>query len=91
MDSQDVTPGSPDQARAPGGPRRKQERKSVLLRLDTAVHEALQRWASDELRSVNAQIEIVLRDALKAARRAPRDAGPLPRRGRPPKNPESTT
>ena len=90
MDSQDVTPGSPSSASSEPR-RRRQERKSVLLRLDPAVHEALQRWASDELRSVNAQIEIVLRDALKAARRAPRDAGPLPRRGRPPKNPESTT
>ncbi|AXH97275.1 hypothetical protein [Ornithinimicrobium avium] len=61
------------------------ERKSVLLRLDPAVHEALQRWAADELRSVNAQVELLLRDGLRRAGRAPRDAGPLPRRGRPPK------
>ncbi|WP_256841198.1 hypothetical protein [Ornithinimicrobium cryptoxanthini] len=81
MDSQDSRPGSA--SGAPG--RRKQERKSVLLRLDPAVHEALQRWAADELRSVNAQIEIVLRDALKDAHRAPKEAGPLPRRGRPPR------
>ena len=71
-----------------GAPKRAMERKSVLLRLDPAVHTALQRWAGDELRSVNAQIEIVLRDALKAAGRAPRGAGPMPRRGRPPKDPE---
>lgn len=58
-------------------------RKSVLLRLDPAVHEALQRWAADDLRSVNAQIEVILRDGLRAAGRAPRDAGPLPKRGRP--------
>lgn len=64
----------------------KASRKSVLLRLDPAVHEALQRWAADELRSVNAQVELVLRDALRAAGRAPRDAGPLPRRGRPRKD-----
>ncbi|GAA5108912.1 hypothetical protein GCM10023339_08440 [Alloalcanivorax gelatiniphagus] len=64
------------------------ERKAVLLRLDPAVHHALQRWAADELRSVNAQVEMVLRDALRAAGRAPRDAGPVPRRGRPPKHPE---
>lgn len=63
----------------------RQERKAVLLRLDPAVHAALQRWAADELRSVNAQLELVIRDALKAAGRAPKDAGPLPRRGRPPK------
>ncbi|GAA1175214.1 hypothetical protein GCM10009584_15770 [Ornithinimicrobium humiphilum] len=66
--------------------RPKPQRKSVLLRLDPAVHEALQRWAADELRSVNAQIEMVLRDALRSAGRAPRDADPLPRRGRPPKD-----
>lgn len=61
------------------------QRKSVLFRLDPAVHAALQRWAADELRSVNAQMEVVLRDALRAAGRAPRDVGPVPRRGRPPK------
>lgn len=61
------------------------ERKSVLLRLDPAVHEALQHWAADELRSVNAQIEVILRDGLRAARRAPQRAAPIPKRGRPPK------
>ncbi|PKQ32870.1 MAG: hypothetical protein CVT62_02115 [Actinobacteria bacterium HGW-Actinobacteria-2] len=60
------------------------ERKSVLLRLDPAVHEALTRWAADDLRSVNAHIELLLRQALAHAGRAPKDAGPLPRRGRPP-------
>jgi hypothetical protein len=40
------------------------ERKSVLLRLDPAVHDALARWAADELRSTNAQIEFLLRGAL---------------------------
>ncbi|HEV8148811.1 MAG TPA: toxin-antitoxin system HicB family antitoxin [Gemmatimonadales bacterium] len=39
------------------------ERKAFLLRLDPALHEALQRWASAELRSLNAQIEFVLRRA----------------------------
>ena len=58
------------------------ERKAVLLRLDPAVHEALVRWAGDDLRSVNAQIEMLLRDALrKAGREVP--AGPERRRGRP--------
>jgi hypothetical protein len=69
-------------------PRRGAERKSVLLRLDPAVHSALQRWAADDLRSVNAQIELLLREALRVAGRAPRDAGPVPRRGRPPKDRE---
>ncbi|MGH9789951.1 MAG: hypothetical protein ACRD5W_01965 [Candidatus Acidiferrales bacterium] len=41
------------------------ERKPFLLRLDPAVHDALQRWAADELRSLNAQIEFVLRRALQ--------------------------
>jgi hypothetical protein len=47
------------------------ERKAFLLRLDPAVHEALQRWADDELRSLNAQIEFLLRRALIDARRSP--------------------
>lgn len=61
------------------------ERKPVLLRLDPAVHEALVRWAGDDLRSLNAQIELLLRQSLAKAGRAPRDAGPLPKRGRPAK------
>ncbi len=61
------------------------ERKAILLRLNPAVHDALTRWAGDELRSVNAQIELVIRNALSDAGRSPRAAGPLPRRGRPPK------
>ena len=69
-------------------PRRGAERKSVLLRLDPAVHSALQRWAADDLRSVNAQIELLLRESLRDAGRAPSDAGPVPRRGRPPKDRE---
>lgn len=65
------------------------ERKQVLLRLDPAVHDAVARWAGDELRSVNAQIEVLLRNELKRAGRLPNDMAPLPRRGRPPKQ-EST-
>jgi hypothetical protein len=49
------------------------------------VHDALARWANDELRSVNAQIEMLLRRALVDAGRMPRKAGPIPSRGRPPK------
>jgi hypothetical protein len=60
------------------------ERKQVLLRVDPAVHDALARWADDEYRSVNAQIEMLLRHALSDAGRMPKQAGPLPRRGRPP-------
>ncbi|MET9665662.1 hypothetical protein ABZY19_09840 [Streptomyces sp. NPDC006475] len=60
------------------------ERKQVLLRLDPAVYEALARWASDELRSANAQIEFLLRRALSDAGRLPSAARPIPKRGRPP-------
>ena len=42
------------------------ERKTFLVRLDPALHEALQRWADADLRSLNAQIEFVLRRALQA-------------------------
>ena len=45
------------------------ERKPFLLRVDPAVLEALQRWANDDLRSVNAQIEYLLRRALQDAGR----------------------
>jgi hypothetical protein len=41
------------------------ERKAFLLRIDPAVLEALQAWADDELRSLNGQIEFVLRDVLQ--------------------------
>ncbi|KES03874.1 hypothetical protein BU52_28280 [Streptomyces toyocaensis] len=65
-------------------PRGRPQRKQVLLRLDPSVYEALARWANDELRSANAQIEFLLRRALAEAGRLPGDTGPLPRRGRPP-------
>ncbi len=59
------------------------ERRQVLLRVDPAVHDALIRWANDEFRSVNAQVEMVLRQALTDVGRMPKQAAPLPRRGRP--------
>ncbi|WP_369248929.1 hypothetical protein [Streptomyces sp. R41] len=68
-----------------GSPRRQPpQRKQVLLRLDPLVYEALARWAGDELRSANAQIEFLLRRALAESGRLPGGAGPIPRRGRPP-------
>ncbi|MER5443283.1 hypothetical protein [Streptomyces sp. NPDC002790] len=63
---------------------RRAARKQVLLRLDPAVYEALARWAGEDLRSANAQIEFLLRKALQEAGRLPGSAGPIPRRGRPP-------
>ncbi|MWA01907.1 hypothetical protein F8568_016315 [Actinomadura sp. LD22] len=59
------------------------ERKKILLRLDPAVHDALARWAGDELRSTNAQIEFLLRQALADAGRMPGSAGRMRRPGRP--------
>ena len=50
------------------------ERKPFLLRIDSAVLDAVQRWANDDLRSLNGQIELLLRDALRRAGRLPKDA-----------------
>jgi hypothetical protein len=47
------------------------ERKPFLLRVDPALLEALSRWAADDLRSLNGQIEFLLRRALQAAGRLP--------------------
>jgi len=47
------------------------ERKPFLLRIDREVLDAVQRWADDELRSLNGQIEFLLRRALKDASRMP--------------------
>ena len=54
------------------------ERKKLLLRLDPRVYDAMARWAADDLRSVNAQIEYALRVALRSAGRTPKgpDADP---------------
>jgi hypothetical protein len=50
------------------------ERKPFLLRLDRTTHDALERWAAEELRSLNAQIEYLLRRSLQEAGRLPRPA-----------------
>lgn len=54
------------------------ERKAYPLRINGEVLDAMQRWSDDELRSLNAQIEYVLREALRRAGRlkAPPDARP---------------
>jgi hypothetical protein len=54
------------------------DRKSFLLRVDPAVLDALQRWANDDLRSLNGQIEFVLRDALKRVGREVRKPAEAP-------------
>ena len=52
------------------------ERKAFPLRLDPAVFDALQRWAASDLRSVNAQIEFLLRRALQREGRMPAQPAP---------------
>ena len=46
------------------------ERKSFLLRIDPALHEALEAWAAQELRSLNGQIEYLLKEAVAKRRKA---------------------
>ncbi len=48
------------------------EKKAYPLRISAEVLDAMQRWSNDELRSLNAQIEYVLRDALRKAGRIPK-------------------
>ena len=48
------------------------DRKPFLLRIDRDVLDAVQRWADDDLRSLNGQIEFLLREALKKAKRLTR-------------------
>jgi hypothetical protein len=57
------------------------ERKRFLLRLDPRLYAALERWAADELRSVNAQIEVLLRDQAQRAGRLPPNASDGSRAG----------
>jgi len=52
------------------------KRDSFLIRIDPEVLDGLRRWADDELRSVNGQIEFVLRRALRDAGRLKNKAGP---------------
>ena len=58
------------------------KRKSYPLRIDPHVHAALERWAADELRSVNAQIEFLLRRAVVDAGRLKTGADEEPSAGR---------
>ncbi len=60
------------------------ERKSFLLRLPPELIEELNRWAKDELRSLNAQIEYLLRESLRRRRRALKDTDETTRRQPPP-------
>jgi hypothetical protein len=57
------------------------ERKAFLIRIDRKVLDAVHRWADDDLRSLNAQIEFVLRQALQARGRLRGGEGAALRRG----------
>ncbi|NKY39213.1 hypothetical protein, partial [Cellulomonas septica] len=63
-----MTPGESSTEPVGATPPRR-ERRQVLLRLDPAVHDALARWAADDLRSLNAQVDLILRRALADAGR----------------------
>jgi hypothetical protein len=60
------------------------ERKPFLLRVDKSLLDAMQRWANDDLRSINGQIEFVLRDALRRAGRTPSSTPPITSPSNPP-------
>jgi hypothetical protein len=47
------------------------ERKNILLRIDSRLYASLRKWAADDLRSINAQIEYLLTEAARKARRYP--------------------
>jgi hypothetical protein len=70
------------------------DRKPFLLRIDRSVLDALQRWANDDLRSLNGQIEFVLRRALQQAGREAAGTGTEPATadtGRPPDDASRTS
>jgi hypothetical protein len=56
--------------------------KRFLLRIDQRLYDALERWAADDLRSVNGQIEFLLRESLRRAGRLPGQDGDRDRPGR---------
>jgi len=51
------------------------DRKTFLLRISPELYAALEKWAADELRSVNAQIEYLLAEAVRRSKRGPRSPG----------------
>lgn len=51
------------------------KKKAFALRVDSDIHEAIEKWASDEFRSVNGQIEFLIHQALKNSGRLPKSKG----------------
>ena len=66
------------------------ERKAFLLRLDPKIYADVRRWADDELRSINGQIEFLLRRALLDAGRLTRSSDSEKRPRRPRRRPSET-
>jgi hypothetical protein len=66
------------------------ERKAFLLRADPSLWKEIENWAADELRSVNGQIEFILREAVRR-RRGPRAAPPPPGSAEPPPGGDSAS
>jgi hypothetical protein len=66
------------------------ERKAFLLRADPSLWKEIENWAADELRSVNGQIEFILREAVRR-RRGPRAAPPAPGSAEPPSGGDSAS
>ncbi|MBM4171976.1 MAG: hypothetical protein FJ214_08930 [Ignavibacteria bacterium] len=52
------------------------EKKKFLLRIDETIYTALEKWAADDMRSINAQIEFLLKDALRKAARMKDNGSP---------------
>ena len=57
------------------------DNKSFLLRIDSATMEALERWASDEFRSMNGQLQWIIADSLRRVGRAPKKQQPQKTKG----------
>jgi hypothetical protein len=55
-------------------------RKSFLLRIDPALHEALEAWAEQDMRSLNGQIEFILKEAVSRRRKLPKEESTRPRK-----------
>ncbi len=53
------------------------EKKKFLLRIDNKIYAALEKWAADDLRSINSQIEFLLKEEIKKAGRFPQVENPL--------------
>ena len=67
------------------------ERKAFLIRADPSLWKEIEGWAADELRSVNGQIEFILREAVRRRRGAASAASPAQGAARGPDDPPATS